>query len=62
MFRLAHVTQTIDNGAPTTTYSAGWFTVVVTSVGALGSFGNFLVNLGVHRQWSWLILDLVHKP
>jgi hypothetical protein len=28
----------------------------------LGAFGNFLVNLGVHHQWSWLILDLVHKP
>jgi hypothetical protein len=52
MLALARVTtQTTDRGVTQKTYAAGGFTVFVTLVGALGSFGNFLVNLGVHYHW-----------
>ena len=59
MAMLSRMTQTTKNGAIETTYMIGAVPVIITLLGAVGSFGNFLVNLGVHRQWSWLILDLV---
>jgi hypothetical protein len=60
---LSRVTQTTDRGVTKTTYEIGRLptavTVIATAcsiVAAVGSFGNFLVNLGAHRDWSWLIL------
>ena len=55
---LSRVTQTTDNGVTKTTYEIGrlptTITVIATAcsiVAAIGSFGNFFVNLGLHYHW-----------
>ena len=49
---LARVTtRQTDNGGTETTYLASGFTVFVSLVAAVGSFGNFLVNYGVLHRW-----------
>ncbi len=54
---LARVTQTNDKGVTKTTYNIGAFPTIISLIAAAGSFCNFLVNLGAHRHWSWLILN-----
>jgi hypothetical protein len=34
-----------------TTYDLGWFPVAVSAFAALGTFGNFALNLGIHFKW-----------
>jgi hypothetical protein len=55
---LSRVTETIDKGVTKTTYEIGplptTITLIATAcsiVAAIGSFGNFLVNLGLHYHW-----------
>jgi hypothetical protein len=44
------VTQAAAAGGQTT-YDLGWFPIVVSGFAALGTFGNFALNFGIHFHW-----------
>ena len=45
------VTHAAVAGGQETTYDLGWFPIVVSAFAALGTFGNFALNLGIHFKW-----------
>jgi len=47
------VTHAAVAGGQETTYDLGWFPIVVSAFAALGTFGNFALNLGMHFKWWW---------
>jgi len=47
------VTHAAVAGGQETTYDLGWFPIVVSAFAALGTFGNFALNLGIHLKWWW---------
>jgi hypothetical protein len=51
MAMLSRVTETTDKGATETTYEIGGLPIFISLLAAVGSFGNFLVNLGLHYHW-----------
>jgi hypothetical protein len=51
MLLFTRVTHPGVNGGQATTYALGWFPIAVSVVAALGTFGNFALNLGIHAKW-----------
>ena len=42
-----------ESGGVTTTYNVTWLPTLLAVMAAVGTFGNFVLNLGVHlRLWN----------
>jgi hypothetical protein len=48
MLLFTRVTHAAAAGDQETTYNVGWIPIAISGVAALGTFGNFALNLGLH--------------
>jgi hypothetical protein len=39
------------SGGVATTYDLGLYPIIISGFAAAGTFGNFLLNLGIHFKW-----------